>query len=425
MTFRWKSAKKRFLSARAAHREFLAAGGVGLHVEGSVDEGSLSAELRLPDRKAADRFVTLMRPFLSERSDYAYGHLWQRLQEEMHITTEEKAAIDTHIAAAERGSLPLAVDGEMLTAKTLHGLVAQGQFFAQDSAAIAKTTKLCEMPLMRHVLWFQFYSFPLDVLRVVARLDHVRSRTTSTAPGSVVGKCIFCLREDGPFTSEEHIIAEAFGNDELVLPPGIVCDPCNHGQISKLDQALVEFAPLAALRTLYVPFTKSGKLPRAEFSNATWTKTRPNHIEFRLNAAPVKQPLPDGTTRMSFTVEGMRPVQPHLIARAIYKIALELVALDYGVEQAFESRYDQARRFVLGKSPTFPNAFMFMTEATPRPEVHTHLTRAHGGTSLALDIFGFKAIVNLEPEPRVGNAGLPPGAPVQLFALDQPPPSDL
>lgn len=36
--------------------------------------------------------------------------------------------------------------------------------------------------------------------------------------------CIFCRRHDGGFTSREHVFPESLGNEEVVLPRGVVCD---------------------------------------------------------------------------------------------------------------------------------------------------------------------------------------------------------
>src|SRR5438309_11833145 len=63
--------------------------------------------------------------------------------------------------------------------------------------------------------------------------------------------CIFCLSNKNAFTAPEHILSEALGNKQLILPPGVVCDPCNHGPLAGLDKALVEFPPLQLIRGLW------------------------------------------------------------------------------------------------------------------------------------------------------------------------------
>jgi hypothetical protein len=44
---------------------------------------------------------------------------------------------------------------------------------------------------------------------------------------------------EGPFKSREHPFPESLGSTEIVLPRGVVCDPCNNGPLSRLDQAFL------------------------------------------------------------------------------------------------------------------------------------------------------------------------------------------
>lgn len=77
----------------------------------------------------------------------------------------------------------------------------------------------------------------------------LRARAHTTRPREP-RLCIFCLSNKNAFTAPEHILSEALGNKRLILPPGVVCDPCNHGPLSGLDKALVEFPPLQLIRVL-------------------------------------------------------------------------------------------------------------------------------------------------------------------------------
>src|SRR4051794_15245208 len=80
--------------------------------------------------------------------------------------------------------------------------------------------------------------------------------------------CMFCLRDDGGFRSEEHVLPESIGNHETTLPAGFICDLCNNGPLSACDQALVQCPPLALLKTVQSIRSKKKKLPRAEFGKA-------------------------------------------------------------------------------------------------------------------------------------------------------------
>jgi hypothetical protein len=70
--------------------------------------------------------------------------------------------------------------------------------------------------------------------------------------------CLFCGNAAGSFTAEEHVIALTLGNTlksglvdrEMVIPPGEVCDKCNGRRLGQRDQALANWAPVSAFRTL-------------------------------------------------------------------------------------------------------------------------------------------------------------------------------
>jgi transposase len=72
--------------------------------------------------------------------------------------------------------------------------------------------------------------------------------------------CLFCRDGGGPFTSVEHIFAESLDNKDLILPKGIVCDPCNNGKLSELDRAIVDFMPIATRRTVLGVTNEEGRL---------------------------------------------------------------------------------------------------------------------------------------------------------------------
>jgi len=80
--------------------------------------------------------------------------------------------------------------------------------------------------------------------------------------------CLFCGNEDGRFESEEHILQFVLGNSralglvdvEFVIPPGVVCDKCNHWRLSLRDNALVEWPPISAFRSLGQLPNRKGRL---------------------------------------------------------------------------------------------------------------------------------------------------------------------
>ncbi len=69
----------------------------------------------------------------------------------------------------------------------------------------------------------------------------ISNRIIATKP--IPNRCIWCLKEPSEveFTSESHVLPECVGNKwQQVLPPGIVCDTCNHYFGRKVEPALID-----------------------------------------------------------------------------------------------------------------------------------------------------------------------------------------
>jgi hypothetical protein len=172
--------------------------------------------------------------------------------------------------------------------------------------------------------------------------------------------CLFCRREDGGFTSREHALPESMGNTELILPPGVVCDRCNNGPLSQLDQALCEFGPIAMRRTMLGVSNKQGTIPVFRSHDG-----RIEHVRGVDGADPTlifqgadgrsmireERHHPDGRIELSMGGKlGGRPLTPRytaMLQAALLKTALELAWIDHQ-ERVFHSDFDQVRDAVLG-----------------------------------------------------------------------------
>jgi hypothetical protein len=165
--------------------------------------------------------------------------------------------------------------------------------------------------------------------------------------------CLFCRKGDGGFRSREHTFAESLGNVELFLPNGIVCDRCNNGTLSALDQAICEFGPIKMRRTMLGISSKSGRVPITKMSEGTIECVEPGSLRFDSNSkhAMLKEIERDGNTvRLEFNFSGGRRLTPRYaseLSRAVLKSALECAWFDHG-ESVFESRFDHVRSAVLG-----------------------------------------------------------------------------
>jgi hypothetical protein len=168
--------------------------------------------------------------------------------------------------------------------------------------------------------------------------------------------CLFCRKGDGGFTSEEHLVAECMGNSSAVLPVGVVCDRCNNGKLSKLDQALCEFWPIKIGRTWHAIPSKSGNVPTTRFARGTLRNTGEASLAFDLSAPNDRKTirehrLPDGRKGMDLELSGGRRLTAayaSMLSRALLKTALEVIWLEEG-EGALDESFDYVRDAVLGK----------------------------------------------------------------------------
>jgi HNH endonuclease len=174
--------------------------------------------------------------------------------------------------------------------------------------------------------------------------------------------CLFCRESNGGFTTEEHTLPESLGNTEVVLPNGVVCDRCNNGVLSDLDQALGDFMPLRFRRTTIGVPTKAGKVPVTRFAKGTVAnqgidpKTGEPRLFFSINNKSDTTtfrttPLGGGRVHINFSLTGGRRMTPRYaseLSRALLKTSFECAWLDHG-EAMLEPEYDHVRKVVLGE----------------------------------------------------------------------------
>src|SRR5207249_3864987 len=148
------------------------------------------------------------------------------------------------------------VNGANLNAQQIYQLISEGGYFDNNEEAQCYLQSLAELPLIGPVFWHQFHDFTVQGFTLVSALFDVIAHVEKTAPHQALHsgteptkpRCIYCLTTTGNFTSEEHIIPESLGNDELVLPTRYVCDRCNNGVLAILDNMLLKFEPVAFLQ---------------------------------------------------------------------------------------------------------------------------------------------------------------------------------
>jgi hypothetical protein len=156
-------------------------------------------------------------------------------------------------------------------------------------------------------------------------------------------RCIFCKRDSTGSRSEEHIIPESLGNREHVLPPGVVCDPCNNYFASSIEQVVLESGEFKSARFNMVIPNKRNRVPSVE---AMLLPPQPGMTlsqAARFHRADVSRDVEDGSyvlspdesavaavadgriDRMIVPVSGSKPDQT-VFARFLGKMAVEAMA---------------------------------------------------------------------------------------------------
>lgn len=177
--------------------------------------------------------------------------------------------------------------------------------------------------------------------------------------------CLFCKSISNSFQSAEHVFPESLGNREKTLPKGVVCDRCNNGVLSVVDAALTSFGPIAFMKTMNGVRGKDGSIPTASLANMKISNSTGSNIKIELDSLSSKH---YEKTEEGFRIHMMGPQRMtdktlKLIARALYKIGLELMYLDHGREFVHQTRFDEIRDIVLGRVD-FSGYLIFGANAT-------------------------------------------------------------
>ena len=375
---------------------------------------SSEAKLETPDSELTMRFVVVMRRFLNPDDRLYYKSVWATLQDEFGeaLPVELRTDIDETVSVLNTGLMRFEMNGEVLTAERMYQIIADGVRFGREAQCVEFLRSIEQVPMVGPLIWHQFYSYTESALGLASMLYAAISAVEKTDKynelygDSTVHKCIYCLSTAGPFMSEEHIIPESMGNHDFVLPPGYVCDPCNHGVLSGLDDEL-RTSPLFIVQWVNaVEFTKKGKLPEARLGNLTMKRTDPLNVSWIADpdsdAIRVGKQLPDGMTQLHFKDTLPKRFDDTIVARALCKIGLAAVALDFGHEYVLTSRFDAARRFIQ-EGGEFRNNLLICKWMTMRTDIrmqYNHLP-AVPGTVMMHQIYGVMLIMNLEEQPKL------------------------
>ncbi len=405
-----KSFKRHYRKVKKV-AELLAKNDGALKFQYTYENGNLQSKLETPNDEVTIRLVVLMRRFLNPASTLFYKSVWDTLKEHFPeaIPAEHASQLEEFINKLNKGSVSFVVNEQEVTAENIYHIVANGEYFGKtDEEAVEFLKNVSETPVGP---WFlhQFYSSNFDLFNVasiifsiILEIEHSEQYSNLFQEETPTDKrCIYCLSDTGPFTSEEHIVPESLGNYDTVLHKGLVCDPCNNGVLSGLDEELVNSDLLALLKTVFMPHTKDGKLPHATYQNLTIRKTHPNHIVINTPSKKyfmMGETDEDGNTPFTIKSTGRKKFDQKIIGRALYKIGLGMVAFRQGRDVASDSRYDAARAFIL-KGEDFPNNLLMSNHVKPHPQITSSNDVRWGGTCFQINIYGVIFFFNLETTP--------------------------
>jgi hypothetical protein len=407
--------QRQFRWAGDAHRTLRTLGPLLLQITGNKvddDQFKFRAEYQTPDQEFTTQLAVLMYPLLDPASETYWQRILAGLEEQFRDEIPQALREQVQRFAQKldhTGFFPIQFNGEILDLQRAYLQLAKGFYFGRDPQAQRALQEMLAAPFMAPLLWYSFYNYIVNGFELMAALFELVRALRGTAAFQALkreqatgpGQCIYCRTTEAPFTSQDHVLPEGLGNDELVLSKATVCDPCNHGDLSGLDEALLNYAPIASLRTLYVPYTKGGKLPSADLQNVILKKTAPTRLEIlakdETGLLREEEKLSDGSIRLSFTARG-GTVDTTRVARAYVKIALGTVAYDCGAEFALQQCYDPARAFIRGERD-FPNSLILKSTGEPQGRIEVNWLKLQPGTVFIIHIFGLIAVFNLEAEP--------------------------
>ena len=171
--------------------------------------------------------------------------------------------------------------------------------------------------------------------------------------------CLFCGAE-GPYTTIEHTIPEALGNDESVLF-GEVCDKCQSYLGKEVEAFALRQSPIGPIRVLLKIRGKRGKLPLVDTSipegkggmlpsyhkyndtGLVFGVDEENQSWVAINSDQKVQAILSGEKRAFVFVA--TPKHVAMLGRLLGKMALEILC-ESDPHEARASRYDDLRRYV-------------------------------------------------------------------------------
>jgi hypothetical protein len=169
--------------------------------------------------------------------------------------------------------------------------------------------------------------------------------------------CLYC-RSNGPFSTQEHVIPESLGNNDLVLT-GEVCDACQRYFGKEVERYVLDKTPIAVWRVLLQIETKKGNQPSVNTRNQRggkgsipdrherhdaigFTSHDDGSISVDVDDDEIIRGILAGTKTDFKTV--LSPRKLHMLGRFLGKVGLGILAT-HDPAQARDKRFDRIRRY--------------------------------------------------------------------------------
>lgn len=402
--------KKKFHLVRKLFETELA--GHSMNLEFKMDSSGSTSDLTAPPDSELGRLALLIRPFADAESSLFFEKICDFLTETPCYADEpkKKSALAKHAADVRDSGIRLQLNEKKIDGPNLFRIYVLGGYIEeqQDYQTILKALN---KPIGPSLLRFFFFSYCLNVFNLCTLLyNELRNveRLDNDLPDQKrrQGPCIYCRGLNGGFSTEEHIYPESLGNDEITLPPGMVCDKCNNGVLSGLDDYLVNHDLVSFLRTVFVPINpKTGRYPKGKSQRFSFERNDTRKIRLETHGLSEKQidnmfrEADDGTVEIKLPVVGRKPMDAPQLGRSLFKIGIGAIAYHEGPNACLDPRYDMARDYIMGNRD-FPNSLVIARDATPLPIIKGSYQKLEPkGTMVAIELFGITFGFNLEEEP--------------------------
>ena len=214
--------KRQYHLARKA-REALESQNLGFTLKANMESQQGEVGITGAPAEQLCRFATNIEPLADPDSRLNYKRVARMLVELPEATsdTDSKTLLGKVDTASPTMGPQLSFNGKDYRSQDLHRLLARGGFFAEDDGCRDELRQLLTNPVAAKLVWFSFFSYAGDVLKLCDVVYSVIRIIEKDNPGCFTnaevipeGPCIYCDKTDGGFTAVEHIYPESLGNTE-------------------------------------------------------------------------------------------------------------------------------------------------------------------------------------------------------------------